>query len=110
MNYITTLIGGFILPFTILLIWGKLVNRFGALGAFLSAFIIIGPIWMINHEITHPLIHQSSPVFVDMGLATGFGIMVYGIKRGIPFSYHKDNLCFALVGGLLAGLVISFFY
>jgi len=81
LNYITTLIGGFILPFTILLIWGKLVNRFGALGAFLSAFIIIGPIWMINHGITHPLIHQSSPVFVDMGLATGYWFWNNGVRN-----------------------------
>lgn len=44
MQYLMIILGGFILPFSILCIWGKLVNRFGALGGWLGAFMIIGPV------------------------------------------------------------------
>ena len=34
---ITTILGGFLLPFAILLIWGRLVGRLGPLGGWLAA-------------------------------------------------------------------------
>ena len=41
---LTTILGGFLLPFAILVLWGRLVERLGPFGGWLAAAIIIGPI------------------------------------------------------------------
>lgn len=103
---LTTILGGFLLPFIILLLWGRLVDRFGAWGGWLAAVIIIGPIWYLNHGMSHPLIVQQGPVFIDMGFATGLGVLTYGLCKGISFQSHRANLLAALLGGCLAGIIL----
>lgn len=107
MQYLMIILGGFILPFSILCIWGKLVNRFGALGGWLGAFMIIGPVWFVNHGMPLPFIHQSSKVFIDMGFSTAIGVFVYGLRRGIPLDYHRSNILAAIFGGMVAGVIIA---
>ncbi|MCK1189460.1 hypothetical protein MXZ89_05200 [Streptococcus uberis] len=109
-QFFTTLLGGFLLPFTILLLWGKMVDRFGAKGGFLAAFMIIGPIWFLNHGMAHPLIHQGSSVFIDMGYATAIGLLAYGLFRGLGIKVHLHNLAAMLIGGCLAGLIIHILF
>ena len=53
---LTTILGGFLLPFAILVLWGRLVERLGPFGGWLAAAIIIGPIWYLNHGMLEPLI------------------------------------------------------
>lgn len=103
---ILTIIGGFILPFAIIQVWGRLVNRWKVVGGFLSAFLIVGPIWLMNHGITFSLIHQTGGAFVDMGLATGVGIFVYGLLGGKSFQKSLYLLSAALRGGLIAGILL----
>jgi len=55
-------------------------NRFGAIGGWVAAFIIIEPVWFINHGMPVPFIHQSSRVFIDMGFSTAIGVCVDGIR------------------------------
>lgn len=105
---ITTILGGFLLPFAILLIWGRLVVRLEPLGGWLAAALIIGPIWYLNHGMLVPLIAQQGPVFIDMGFATAIGVLVYGLTRGITVQAHRRNLLTVLLGGGLAGLILSF--
>lgn len=103
---LTTILGGFLLPFAILVIWGRLVDRFGALGGWIAALLIIGPLWYLNHGMAQPLIVQQGSVFIDMGFATGLGVLVYGLFKGISFESHKENLLAALLGGCLAGFIL----
>lgn len=103
---LTTILGGFLLPFTILVIWGRLVDRFGGIGGWFAAVLIIGPIWYLNHGMAHPLIVQQGPVFIDMGFATGLGVLVYGLFKGLGFEAHRENLLAAILGGCLAGFVL----
>ena len=105
---LTTILGGFLLPFAILVLWGRLVERLGPFGGWLVAAIIIGPIWYLNHGMLEPLIVQQGAVFIDMGFATAIGFFVYGLTRGIDFPSHRRNLLAALLGGSLAGLILSF--
>ena len=94
------------MPFTILQVWGRLVNRWKVAGGFLSAFLIVGPIWLMNHGMTFSLIHQTGGAFVDMGLATGVGIFVYGLLGGKSFQKSLYLLSAALRGGLIAGILL----
>jgi len=94
------------LPFAIIQVWGRLVNRWKVAGGFLSAFLIVGPIWLMNHGMTFSLIHQTGGAFVDMGLATGVGIFVYGLLGGKSFQKSLYLLSAALRGGLIAGILL----
>ncbi|MXQ48066.1 hypothetical protein GRB29_01350 [Streptococcus pneumoniae] len=103
---LTTLLGGFLLAFFALLIWGRLVKRFGGLGGVLAAVGLIGCFWWLNHGMSRPLIVQPSSVFVDMGFAVATGVLVYGLSQGQPFQYHRANLLAAIIGGAVAGLIL----
>ncbi|WP_096633870.1 Lin0368 family putative glycerol transporter subunit [Streptococcus parauberis] len=74
-------------------------NRFGAIGGWVAAFIIIEPVWFINHGMPVPFIHQSSRVFIDMGFSTAIGVCVDGIRRGISLAHHRSNILVAIFGG-----------
>lgn len=101
-----TIAGGFLLPFAALQIWGRLVEWRGAWGGILAAVVIIAPVWLLSHGLTSPLIYQSSSVFVDMGMAAGMGILVAGLASGQSLSSYRLTLPAALLGGVLAGIVL----
>ena len=55
---------------------------------------------------TFSLIHQTGGAFVDMGLATGVGIFVYGLLGGKSFQKSLYLLSAALRGGLIAVILL----
>ena len=105
-----TMLGGFILPFVILSIWGRLVLKWKAFGGFLAAFIIIGPIWLLNHGMDHSFITQSGDVFIDMWLATGIGVYIHGLLSVGKIYQSWVNVIAAFVGGSLAGVVLNIIF
>ena len=44
-NIITTIVGGFMFPFLISMMWGKLVEAFGPIGGWMAAAFIVGTMW-----------------------------------------------------------------
>lgn len=52
---------------------------------------------------------QSGDVWVDMGLAAGVGVFVASAARGGKVGKATNNIFAALVGGILGGLILSFF-
>lgn len=104
---IATIAGGFLFPFLIRLTWGKLVDHFGPIGGWMAAGFIVGTAWAINHGTG--LIFQSGTVWVDMGLAAGVGLLVASALRGGKVSKAMPNIFAALVGGIIGGLILSFF-
>ena len=61
---ISTIAGGFIFPFLIRLLWGKLVDNFGAIGGWIAGGFIVGTTWTLNHGVG--LIYQSGAAWIDM--------------------------------------------
>ncbi|HEM3165773.1 hypothetical protein K6969_00535 [Streptococcus suis] len=104
---LSTFLGGFLLPLIILLFWGRSVARFRVFGGFLSATLIVGTLWYLNHGSAKPLIVQTSSVVVDMGLATGIGVLVYGLARGKDWTKTRPLLLSAILGGVLAGVLLT---
>lgn len=100
------LLGSFLFPFIVLQVWGRLVERYGAVGGFLSALLVVAPAWLVNHGLPSPLIYQSSSVFIDMGFAAGTGILVAGLASGQRLSSYRLTLPGVLLGGVLAGIVL----
>lgn len=104
---VATVFGGFLFPFLIWLLWGKLVENFGTFGGWMAALFIVGTTWTINHGVG--MITQSGGSWVDMGLAAGVGLLVASTVSGGNFGKAVPNILAAIVGGVLGGLILSFF-
>lgn len=103
---IATFAGAAMFPFLIRMIWGRFVDNHGEFGGFLSALFIVGVMWALNHGFG--LIHQTG-AWVDMGLAAGVGLLVASLLTGAKWDEGTTrNVVAAIVGGILAGLVINF--
>ena len=103
---IATVVGAFIFPFVIRLMWGKMVENWGPIGGWVAAAMIVGTIWTLNHGVG--LMTQSGDAWVDMGLAAGVGVFVASVARGGKANKATTNILAAIVGGLIGGLILSF--
>lgn len=106
---ITTILGAFLFPIFLRLFWGRLVNKFGAIGGFLAAVIIVGTIWIINHGIDNHLIRQSGSTWIDMAWAAAIGIFTASAVAGGKIRKSFTNVGAAIVGGIIGGIVIVFY-
>lgn len=105
---IATMVGAAMFPLFIRLVWGELVEDFGPIGGWMAAASIVGTLWSINHGLETPMIHQTG-AWVDMAVAAGVGIYTAELIRGKLCKESLSRVCAAIVGGILAGLVLSFF-
>jgi hypothetical protein len=104
-NILTTFFGAALFPFLLTLFFDKFVKKMGALGGFVAVAVIIGSVWMINHG--NNMIVQSGPIWVDMAFAAGSGVLVASYINKGNFKKALPNLFIALLGGMIAGAVIS---
>lgn len=104
-----TVAGGFLFPFLIRMMWGKMVENWGAFGGWIAAAFIVGTVWFLNHGIPTPMITQSGSVWVDQGLAAGIGVWVASVLTGGNGRKSIRNICSATLGGTLGGLLLSLF-
>lgn len=104
---VATVFGGFLFPFTIRIVWGKMVDEWGAIGGWMAAAFIVGTVWAINHGVG--LITQSGEVWVDMAVAAGVGVFVASAVRGGKVRPSLVNIAAAMVGGVLGGYILSLF-
>lgn len=107
---ITTILGAFLFPLFIRLFWGKLTNKFGAIGGFLASLIIVGTIWIINHGAEYHLIEQSGSVWIDMAWAAAIGVFTASVVSGGKIKKSFSNIGAAIVGGILAGVLLVFMF
>lgn len=106
---IATFAGGFLFPFTVRMIWGKMVDSWGPIGGWMAAAFVTGTVWTINHGISTPMIFQSGLSWVDMGLAAGIGVYVASAAMGGNIQKSLTNVAGAITGGIAAGLLLSLF-
>lgn len=104
-NMITTFAGAFIFPFLIRLAWGRLVEDVGPIGGWLAAGFIVGTTWTLTHGVG--FIVQTG-AWVDMAWAAGIGLFVASSISGDSTAPGLVNVFFAIVGGTLGGLILSF--
>lgn len=106
---IATVFGGFLFPFAIRMMWDKMIDEWGPIGAWMAAAFIVGTVWTINHGLENPMITQSGGVWIDMAVAGGVGVFVATVVRGGKIKQSLVHIGAAVFGGLLAGLLLSFF-
>ncbi|MGY3725560.1 hypothetical protein SAMN05421767_1509 [Granulicatella balaenopterae] len=105
---IATVVGGFLFPFIIRMLWGKMVEQWGPIGGWMAAAFIVGTVWSANHGMTKPLIYQSGDAWIDMALAAGVGVFVASAMRGGNVPKSVPNIIAAIIGGTLGGIILSF--
>lgn len=103
---IKTLIGAAMFPFIVRLLWDELVKIFGPLGGWISAGVIVGVMWLINHHLG--LINQSGEVWIDMGIAIATGVFIATALEGGKIKKSITVLLGCCIGGILAGIVLVF--
>ena len=108
MKFLRSSIGFMIAGMIVMSVWGAFGNAYGIVGGYFAAFIIIGPMWFMNHY--NGLIYQEEDsAFVDMGL----GIAVCGIFRdAFMFGFDKvahsvPTLLLVALGAALGGFVAA---
>lgn len=107
---IATIGGGFLFPFLIILLWGRMVKLWGALGGWLAAGAIVGTIWVINHGIKSHLIHQTGSVWIDMAWSAAIGVFTASVVSGGKIGKSVVvNIIAAVVGGIIAAFILSMF-
>ncbi|WP_409300299.1 Lin0368 family putative glycerol transporter subunit [Peribacillus sp. SCS-155] len=106
---VATIFGGFLFPFAIIMLWGRMVETWGAIGGWMAAAFIVGTVWTINHGLSSSLIHQSGDAWIDMAWAAGIGIFVSSAISGGKISKSLTNLSSAVVGGIAGGFLLSLF-
>jgi len=104
-----TIVGGFVFPFTIRMMWGKMVENWGAIGGWMAAAFIVGTVWTMNHGIPNSMIHQSGGAWIDMAWSAGVGVFVASVLTGGKISKSLTNIFAAVVGGVLGGFILSLF-
>lgn len=104
---ISTIIGAFIFPFLIRMIWGRLVDEFGAIGGWIAAGFLVGTTWTLNHGLN--MIHQSGGAWIDMAYAASIGIIVCTKIQGGSIRKSLPTFTGVLVGGVLGGFILSTF-
>jgi len=105
MRFFRGVIGYCIAGMIVMSVWGAIAGKYGILGGVIAAFLIIGPMWFMNHYVG--LIENPSDAsFVDMAL----GIAIAGTTRDF-FLVGSSSLVEALptlslviVGATLGGV------
>lgn len=105
MKFLRSTVGYMIAGMIVMSVWGAFANAYGIAGGYFAAFIIIGPMWYMNHY--HGLIKQDADAaFVDMGLA----IAICGVFRdAFLYGFHTvvdslPTILLVIVGATLGGL------
>lgn len=104
---VLTACGGFLFPFVIRMMWGRMVKIGGVAGGFFASVVIVGTIWATNHGIKNHLIQQTGPVWIDMAWAAGIGIFTASVISGGKIGKSIVNIFAAVVGGILGGFILS---
>ena len=103
---VTTIFGGMLFPFLILMIWGKGAEEGGMFGGLVAGGFIVGTSWLANHGAGLVVQGQGAP-WVDMAWAAGIGIITFGIVTGNDFKKSIPSLTFAIIGGIIGVYVLS---
>jgi|SRR6056297_983438 len=102
----TTVFGGMLFPFLILMVWGKGVEERGIFGGLVMGGFIVGTSWLANHGGAPLIVQGQGAPWIDMAWAAGIGIMVHGLVTGGDLKKSMPTLFFAIIGGIIGGYIL----
>ena len=86
--------------------WSIFVNKYGVKGGWISALVLTGTLWFINHYLGI-VENKKEAVFIDMGLAVGLCSLIRdSLLKGISgFLSSMPTFICVLIGGAIAGVL-----
>ncbi|MER2002240.1 MAG: hypothetical protein ABS896_06465 [Carnobacterium inhibens] len=108
MKFLRSTLGYMIAGMVVMTVWDGFVGPYGIVGGFFAAFIIIGPMWFMNHYVG--LIDNPDEfAFVDMAVGIGItGIFRDIFMKGVgEFVASVPTLLLVILGAVIAGLVAA---
>lgn len=86
--------------------WSIFVNMFGIKGGWISALILTGTLWFINHHLG-VVENKKEAMFIDMGLAVGLCSLIRdSLLKGISgLVSSMPTFACVLIGGVIAGVL-----
>lgn len=106
MKFFRGTIGYCIAGMLVMSVWTPLATDYGIFGGYLAAFIIIGPMWFMNHYVGL-IENDEDAAFVDMAVGIGIcGIMrdVF-IQGGSELVTSLPTIGLVAIGAVLAGII-----
>lgn len=111
---IITFLGAMMYSFVINRFFNEFIKDNVIYNGYFTSFSLIGLFWLLNHGIDSHMIVQSGPIWIDMALAAGIGVMIKSIlqlkknysSRKILQLINWSLLLQALLGGTLAGIIL----
>ncbi len=100
---VSTIAAGFIFPFLISMMWGKMVEAWGPIGGWMAAGFIVGTTWSLNHGLG--LLWQSGTAWIDMAWAASTGLMMADLFAGKKF--NVTTVVAGILGGIIGGFILS---
>jgi len=102
----TTVFGGMLFPFLILMVWGKGVEERGIFGGLVMGGFIVGTSWLANHGGAALIVQGQGAPWIDMAWAAAIGIFVHGIITGGDVSKSIPTIIFSIIGGTIGGFIL----
>lgn len=106
MKFLRSTLGYMIAGMLVMSVWDAFSAQYGIVGGFFSAFIIIGPMWFMNHYVGL-IDNPDEHAFVDMALGIGItGISRdFFLKGGSELVETLPTLFLVVLGAVIGGLV-----
>jgi hypothetical protein len=104
-KHISTFIGGAIVGSLSFGIWPEMWKSYGIMGGFLTATLVIGTMWYMNHWLG-VMENATGKLWVDQGFPIMGAGIAWGLVRFYPdakFYHILPTLICCVIGGLLAG-------
>lgn len=111
MKFFRSVLGYAIAGMFVMSVWGPMASleSFGIIGGWFAAFVIIAPMWFLNHFVGL-IPHDADSGIVDQGV----GIGIAGVFRQVFTAGNLDGLMASLptlglvvLGGALGGYVAA---
>jgi len=117
MKYVTTMIGAAICGALCFAVWPEMWKTYGIMGGWLTATIVIGICWYMNHWLG-VICNPQGKVWVDQGWAVGAAGIAWALFRfhdpatgltGLisPIKAALPTLALCCIGGVLGGSMAS---
>lgn len=104
MKFFRGTLGFFLAAIVINSFWSVFTNIFGVLGGYISAFILTGSMWFLNHYIGL-IENDEDSAFIDMALGIAISIvvrdsMIHGVSSVVS---SMPTFAWVTIGAVLGG-------
>lgn len=103
---ITTIAAGFIFPFVLSFVWGKIAGQGGTIAVLVCGAFIVGMGWLLNHGAGAIVQGENAP-WVDQAWAVGIGLLANGFYNRGNLAKTLPTVVAVVLGGTFGGFILA---